>query len=233
VRRHSRSRVSLLAVGLLAGCATAPAAPPADVASTPTVARAADGRWISWVEHRIDDEGLSGLPLRGADGLKLADIDRDGLEDVVSAHEDSRHVRIAFRSKDLRRWTSVTVAEGDEADTAEDVAIADLNGDGWLDVLIACEKGHLLYLQNPGPGARTQRWARLAVPQTRGRGSWIRVFAADFNGDGRWRWRRRTRAWSTRAGPRRFSPSPCSAWTARRCSAFRGGSRWWRGFQSQ
>ena len=31
------------------------------------------GLYISWKEHRIDDEAISGIPLRGADGLKVGD----------------------------------------------------------------------------------------------------------------------------------------------------------------
>ena len=43
---------------------------------------------------------------------------------------------------------------------------------------------HLIYLQNPGSTARSETWPRLILPLTRDKGSYIRVFAADFNGDG-------------------------------------------------
>ena len=42
------------------------------VAATPSGVQAADGRFIHWVERRIDDQGLTGLPLRGADGFEVA-----------------------------------------------------------------------------------------------------------------------------------------------------------------
>lgn len=155
------------------------------VADTPTRARTPGGEYISWKEHRIDDEALGGAAIRGGDGLQLADFDRDGFMDIVSVHEDSNHVRLAFGSRDPDKWVLTTLAEGDEASAAEDAAVGDWNGDGYPDVIVACELGHLIYLQNPGKTARTAKWPRVILENTRGRGSWIRVFAADLDGDGR------------------------------------------------
>ena len=94
------------------------------------------------------------------------------------------HVRIAFGSADPDRWTNITLAEGADVAAAEDAAIADLNGDGHLDVIVAAELAHLIYLQNPGATARSEPWPRLILPMTKGRGSYIRVFFADLDGDG-------------------------------------------------
>ncbi len=163
------------------------------VGDSPTKARSSDGRYISWREHIIDDSELAGFEISGSDGLTMADLDRDGHLDIVSVHESDTsydgaaegHIRIAFGSADPDRWELVTLSDGPDAAAAEDVAIADVNGDGWLDVIGACELSHLIYHQNPGKEARTQTWKRTIPEITRNRGSFIRVFFADFNGDGR------------------------------------------------
>lgn len=189
----------LSALAMLAGLSTASGQPVGDLLSR---ARAVDGTYISWREHIIDDPQTAGFALNGSDGLVVADLDLDGYEDIVSVHEfdssyDSAayqpgfvaladgHVRIAFGDADPGRWTSITVAEGVDAPAPEDADIADVNGDGYPDIMVAAELSHLIYLQNPGRNARSEPWQRLVLPMTRGRGSFIRVFFADLDGDGR------------------------------------------------
>ena len=91
---------------------------------------------------------------------------------------------IAFGSADPDQWELVTLAEGPEAGAAEDVDVADLNGDGFPDIIAACELAHLIYFQNPGSDIRRQQWPRIIPSITKNRGSFIRVFFADFNEDG-------------------------------------------------
>ena len=104
---------------------------------------------------------------------------------MVTAHEDSNHIRIAFSGGRSDKWVLRTIAEGQWAGAVEDVALIDLNADGYLDVVAACEDAHLLYLQNPGEQARMKNWKELIPEFSKGRGSWLRVFAADIDGDGR------------------------------------------------
>lgn len=160
-----------------------------------------NGRYISWQEHLVDDAEILDFVLSGGDGLVMTDIDNDGFIDIVSVHESDSsydsanftpgfeappegHIRIAFGSADPRQWHNITVAEGLDAAAPEDAAVADVNGDGFMDILIAAELSHVLYLQNPGVDARNTQWPRLKLPMTEGRGSYIRVFAADLDGDG-------------------------------------------------
>ena len=160
-----------------------------------------NGSYISWHEHLIDDAAVLDFVLSGGDGLVMTDIDSDGYIDIVSVHESDSsydsanftpgfeappegYVRIAFGSADPHLWHNITVAKELDAAAPEDAAVADMNGDGYMDILVAAELSHVLYLQNPGSGARTAEWPRLKLPMTAGRGSYIRVFAADLDGDG-------------------------------------------------
>lgn len=63
----------------------------------------------------------------------MADLDGDGFMDVVTAQEDSNHLRVAYGSADPDVWVLRTIAEGAVVAAIEDVAAGDLNGDGWPD----------------------------------------------------------------------------------------------------
>lgn len=187
----STATVLIAAITMLGleSCAAAPiesasTAPPT-VADTLTQAKAPDGMFISWREHLIDAEDVNGgIPIRGGDGIALADLDQDGYPDFVTAQEDSNHLRVAFGSDDPDQWALRTIAEGSMVAAIEDVAAGDLNGDGWPDIVAACEEAHLAYFENPGPDARDHEWKSLIIPLSKDRGSWLRIFIADINGDG-------------------------------------------------
>ena len=87
----------------------------------------------AWKRYAIDDE------LRGADGVKLADANGDGLLDIVTGWEESGRTRAYFhpgRAKATSQWPFVDLGK---TPSTEDAAWVDLDGDGQLDVVSSCE----------------------------------------------------------------------------------------------
>ena len=86
-----------------------------------------------WVRHTIDDSS------RGADGVRLGDVNGDGLPDIVTGWEEGGRIRVYVHpGKDAvkQRWPAVTVGE---VEKPEDAVFADLDGDGVLDVISSTE----------------------------------------------------------------------------------------------
>lgn len=86
-----------------------------------------------WARHVIDASS------RGADGIKLGDLDGDGRLDLVTGWEEGGQVRVYLQPpKDRIRepWPAVTVGR---VNSPEDACFFDVNGDGRLDVISCCE----------------------------------------------------------------------------------------------
>jgi hypothetical protein len=86
-----------------------------------------------WNRHVIDGS------LRGADGVRLADFNGDGLQDVVTGWEESGIVRLYLNpgSDNVKAaWPAVTVGK---AASPEDAVAFDVDGDGKLDVVSSHE----------------------------------------------------------------------------------------------
>ena len=88
-----------------------------------------------WALHTIDDSS------RGADGVRLADVNGDGLQDIATGWEEGGVVRAYLhpgRGRESDKWPVVTVGN---VKSAEDAVFADLDQDGAADVISSCEGG--------------------------------------------------------------------------------------------
>jgi hypothetical protein len=87
-----------------------------------------------WPCHIIDASS------RGADGVKLGDINGDGLMDIATGWEEGGVTRVYLHpgfAKSKSEWPAVTVGK---TPSVEDAVFADLDGDGVLDV-VSCSEG--------------------------------------------------------------------------------------------
>lgn len=133
-----------------------------------------------WTRHTIDDS------LRGADGVRVADVNGDGLPDVATGWEEGDATRVYLHPgpDDVRdRWPAVTVGR---TPSAEDAMFVDLDDDGHVDV-VSCLEGHAQrVIVNWGPSdpddiLDPEAWESEAIEATMGR-SWMFAVPMDVDG---------------------------------------------------
>jgi hypothetical protein len=86
-----------------------------------------------WTHHTIDNSS------RGADGVKLIDINGEGRPDVVTAWEEGGAIRVYYNEGRVgvrSEWPQVTIGN---VRSPEDAVFADLDSDLAFDVVSACE----------------------------------------------------------------------------------------------
>lgn len=93
--------------------------------------------------------------------VRFADIDNNGTTDIILAKEFQRNRILLGNGKGVFTDATSTMLPNVLRDS-EDIAIADLDGNGWLDIVFASEDDatHELYLNN-GSGAFTNASSRL------------------------------------------------------------------------
>ena len=124
--------------------------------------------------------------------LAAADFDRDGNLDVfLGGRNVPGRYPTAPRSALLRnrggRFEDVTdaLAPGlKEAGMVTSALWSDVDGDGWIDLVIALEWGGVRYWRND-QGGRFVDMSEAAGFSSAGSGWWTSLASADFNGDGR------------------------------------------------
>jgi hypothetical protein len=86
-----------------------------------------------WQEHLIGGQG------REVMFLTLADLDCDGLQDVLAAAKPREVLWLRRKSTDGKAWEPRPIRMPDAAGTAKAVAVGDIDRDGQLEVVFSCE----------------------------------------------------------------------------------------------
>lgn len=141
-----------------------------------------------WPMHVIDAPDKE-LGKRGADGVRLADVNGDGLQDVTTGWENGGAVRVCLHpglDKVTELWPSMTV--GDVLGV-EDAVFADVDADGAIDV-VSCAEGKVnnVFIHwapfDKAAYSDPKRWETAVIPSTSGR-RWMFCLPLDVNRDGK------------------------------------------------
>ena len=136
---------------------------------------------IVWQRHVIDSS------LSGADGVRLRDVNADGLMDIATGWEESGYTKIYLHpgyEAVQKSWPSVVVGQ---TPSVEDAVFSNVNDDTAIDVVSCTEgKNQKIYIhwapQNSGSYAEAVAWSREVLPASDGLMQWM--FATTFQLDG-------------------------------------------------
>lgn len=121
---------------------------------------------IHWQKWTIDASG------NGADGVHTADINHDGLVDVVSGWEQSGAIKLYInpgrdRVRDTSSWSHTDISGGLEIEGIEDAAFADLDLDGSVETVISSIEGDTqnlgIHWQQDSASDETRVWHSIVL----------------------------------------------------------------------
>ncbi|MCA9117723.1 MAG: VCBS repeat-containing protein, partial [Planctomycetaceae bacterium] len=138
-------------------------------------------RGPAWQRHTVDGSS------RGADGVRLADINGDGQPDIVTGWEEGGQIRLAIHpgiGKVRQLWPSVTIGR---VKSPEDAVFFDADRDGRLDVVSSCEGGTRSLFVHWSPEDSRQllnaeAWTTARVPASHGRQRWMYAVPVELDG---------------------------------------------------
>jgi len=125
-----------------------------------------------WKCHIIDDTA------RGADGVKLADVNHDGYMDVTTGWEERGLTRVYLNpgpQKAKGTWPFVTTGE---TPSVEDAVFVDLDEDGAVDVVSCCEGDSQSVFVHWAPKSKDEylqesKWRSQVIPLSKGMTRWM------------------------------------------------------------
>ena len=136
---------------------------------------------VPWPLHIIGNSS------RGADGVRLADINNDGLMDITTGWEQGAITRVYLHpgyDEVNKKWPAVTVGR---TPSVEDAVFVDLDNDGAVDIISSCEGGTKKLFVNWAPADAddyldSSRWHTEAIAASEGRMQWMFCVPAQVDG---------------------------------------------------
>jgi len=135
-----------------------------------------------WKMHIVDNTS------RGADGVRLKDVNNDGFLDIATGWEEGGVIRTYLHpglNKVKQPWPLTEVGK---VNSPEDAVFVDLDGDGDFDVVSSCEgrTRSVFFHWSPenDPQNETLPWRTAAVPVTADKQAWMFALPLPVDGDG-------------------------------------------------
>ena len=140
----------------------------------------AAARGEPWPRHTIDRSS------RGADGVRVLDVNADRLSELVTGWEEGGLIRVYLQpgqAKVKQPWPAVTVGR---AKSPEDALLTDLDGDGSADVVTCTEGRTMSVLVHWAPKDRSRyldeaAWQTAAFAACEKKSRWMFAAAAPID----------------------------------------------------
>lgn len=126
---------------------------------------------------------------RGADGVKLADVNHDGLMDITTGWEEEGLTRLYLnpgKEKARENWPYVTIGK---TPSVEDAVFVDLDNDGATDVISCCEgKSQSVFVhwapKDAGQYLNESKWRSQIIPVSEKMTRWMFCMPMQVDGTG-------------------------------------------------